>query len=112
MKQELTKEELDREFYGAPPKLVVTFYMQETTQTLASAKAGKRITKLTPYIHLFCRSEEVEFRRPVTPQDKKKFRAEWLEFEESQNELRHSEVPDCEGLKPEAITGILKAQAG
>ena len=102
MRDELTQAELNREFYGPAPRIEATFYDHEVTDVPASKAAGHRVRKNATYIHLVCRKENVETRRPAMPEDRKRFRTAWEAYQEKGNaesDAGHCEVPDLQQIK-------------
>lgn len=102
MKDELTQSELDDIFYGAKPKVEAKFYLAEVLDIDASNEAGRRINKHMPYVHLVCKKEATEIRRPASKEDQRTFQREWHVFvKEQENNERPGQIPeDCAEVGP------------
>ena len=98
MQDELSQAELDRIFYGTPPRVEATFYDYEALDPEASAEAGQRVMKTALYIHLVCEKEHTEINRPATKQDKAMFAREFSLYR-SQKEAP-SESRNVQDLRP------------
>lgn len=98
MRDELTQEELNREFYGPKPRVEVRFFDQEVTDVAASKAAGHRVMKSVPYVHLACHREKAEITRPVSQEDKRRYPRAWAAFEQGKEHAEpdagHRQVQD------------------
>jgi hypothetical protein len=103
MRDELTMAELNREFYGPPPRIEAKFFDREVLDPGASKEAGRRVMRSRTYIHLVCHREQVQTERPVQEQDKKQFSEAWAKYmqekKDAEPDAGHREVPDLQQIR-------------
>ena len=96
MRDHLTMREMEFEFYGPRPVIEAEFYDHQAIDVDASKEAGKSVYKPRPYIHLFCKQEGVDYRRPVRAMDHKQFPEAWATYQKEKEDERHREIQDSE----------------
>ena len=96
MRDHLTQKELDQEFYGTPPVVIVKFYDKEILNVSESKASGKRVMKKQVYIALDCAKENAHANRPASDQDKQRHRGAWMKYEQEKENGRIRQVSEDE----------------
>jgi hypothetical protein len=96
MRDHLTQKELDQEFYGTPPTVVVQFEDNQVVDVARSRELGQKTMKSQVYIRLECEKERVKTFRPASDQDKQAYRGAWMKYQQEKESGRLRQVSNDE----------------
>jgi hypothetical protein len=106
MRDHLTQQELNQEFYGTPPTVDVQFEDHEVLDVARSRELGKSTLKSRVFIRLECAKEKVKAFRPASDQDKQVYKGAWMKYQQEQENGRLRQVQndesDCAYIGAEA----------
>jgi len=96
MRDHLTQQELNKEFYGTPPVVNVRFYDREVLDVTMSRAQGREVMKTRLYIVLECKDEKAYADRPASDQDKQRYRGALMIYEKEREDGRLRQIPQAE----------------